>query len=76
MLSGWTKIESGVRQGHIFSPGLFNLYSKTFLRKLEDILEFIIDGCNNIRQCTNGKCRKKTERTLKQVSKRLLTVRR
>lgn len=56
------KIVSGVKQGHIFSPGLFNRYSETFLRKLEDILEFIIDGCNNIRQCANGKCRKETEK--------------
>lgn len=53
---------------------LFNLYSKTIMRELEDQLAFITGGHNfNIDrlQCVVNK----TERTLRQISKRKQEVR-
>jgi len=48
----WFKIERGVRQGCVMSPDLFNLYSETILRTLQDVDEgVIINGhkINNMR---------------------------
>ena len=50
-LSEYTRIERGVRQGCVFSPDLFNLYSEMILRELEDLPGLVVGGhnINNIR---------------------------
>lgn len=45
-LNNYTKTENSLRRGWIFSPDLFNLYSEVIFGELEDLPEFIIDGCN------------------------------
>ena len=43
----------GVRQGCLLSPDIFNLYSETILRELEDMPELKIGGkiTNNLKIC-------------------------
>ena len=43
-LSGFTQIRRGVRQGCVFSPDFFNLYSKLILKELEGMQGFVIGG--------------------------------
>ncbi len=47
----YTEIKRGVRQGCVFSPDLFNLYSEIILRCLQDLPGVVINGqnINNIR---------------------------
>ena len=44
--SGYTNIKREVRQGCVLSPDLFNLYSETVLREIEDLNGLIISGHN------------------------------
>ena len=50
-LSDYIKIERGDRQGCVFSPDLFNLYSEMILKELEGLPGFSIGGhnINNLR---------------------------
>ena len=49
-LSGWAKIQHGVRQGCVLSPDLFSVYSETILCYLNDCSSILMDGrlLNNI----------------------------
>lgn len=46
-----TQIKRGVRQGCVFSPDLFNLYSERIMREIDSVEGFVIGGhnLNNIR---------------------------
>ena len=44
--SKFTKIKRGVRQGCVFSPDLFNLYSEMFMRELKGSEGLIVGGRN------------------------------
>ena len=50
-LSEYTRKERRMRQGCVFSPDLFNLYSEMILRELEDLPGLVVGGhnINNIR---------------------------
>ena len=50
-LSDHTKIERGARQGCVFSPDLFNLYSEIIMRELDGQKGFVVGGhnINNLR---------------------------
>jgi len=50
-ITEWTKIETGVRQGCVLSPGLYNLYSEIVFRNVQDLNGITIGGTNmnNIR---------------------------
>ena len=45
-ISGYHKIEKGVRQGFVLSPELFSLYSEIILRTIEDKPRIRIRGAN------------------------------
>ena len=45
-LSDFKPIKRGVRQGCVMSPDLFNLYSETILRNIEDCQGMKINGQN------------------------------
>lgn len=69
----WEYQNSGVWQGYIFSPDLFNLYNKMKVRKLEDPLGFIINrhSHNNIHYIDDTDddiFRSKTEMIIRQGS--------
>lgn len=71
----YKNIERGIRQGCVFSPDLFNLYSETILRELEILSGFIIDGHNldNIRHSDDtvliAEMEKKLQNLLQKVVK-------
>ena len=46
-ISGYQRIEKGVRQGCVLSPELFSLYSEIILRTIEDKPRISIGGANN-----------------------------
>ena len=50
-VSTWSKIERGVRQGCVLSPGLFNVYSEMVLRNIQDLPGISVGGrfINNVR---------------------------
>ena len=50
-ITEWTKIETGVRQGCVLSPGLYNLYSEIVFRNVQHLNGITIGGTNmnNIR---------------------------
>ena len=45
-ISGYQRIEKGVRQGCVLSPELFSLYSEIILRTIEDKPGIRIGGAN------------------------------
>jgi len=50
-ITEWTKIETGVQQGCVLSPGLYNLYSEIVFRNVQHLNGITIGGTNmnNIR---------------------------
>ena len=44
VLSNFTKITRGVRQGCTFSPNLFSLYSEAIMREIKDMQGLIVGG--------------------------------
>ena len=47
-MSEYTKIERGLRQGCVFSPDVFNLYSEMILRKLAEMKGVHVGGKNKL----------------------------
>jgi len=45
-LTRFVKIKKGVRQGCVFSPDLFNLYSESVMKEIEDLHGIAIGGVN------------------------------
>lgn len=67
------KRDTGVRQGHIFSLDLFNVYNESIIRELDTLSEFMISGHNlNISYANDTVLMVDTERKLQNLLDRLV----